>query len=67
MKNAIQSLEILAVILQQISLPAVAAEGQLSHRVITEHLQTIQAALQPPTDEHGNMPSISPTKDDQPC
>lgn len=56
MKNAIQSLEILAVILQQISLPAVAAEGQLSHRVITEHLQTIQAALQPEPE----------TKEDQP-
>lgn len=52
----IKSLEILATILQRLALPAVADEGQLSHSVITEHLQTIQAALQPEPE----------TKEDQP-
>ena len=45
--TAIQSLEVLATVLQQISLPAVAPEGQLSHRVISEHLKNINVALQP--------------------
>ncbi len=42
-----QSLDVLAGILQQIALPAVAPDGQLSHKVISEHLQRIHAALQP--------------------
>ena len=54
----INSLEILANILQRLSLPAIADEGQLSHRVIAEHLQNIQAALPPPDTE---------TKKEQPC
>jgi len=55
--TAIQSLDVLAAVLQQISLPAVAPDGQLSHKVISEHLQNIQAALQP---EPG-------TNEEQPC
>lgn len=47
----LQSLEALASILQQISLPVVAAEGQLSHTIIAEHLQSISKALQPETEE----------------
>jgi len=54
----INSLEILANILQRLSLPAIADEGQLSHRVIAEHLQNIQAALPPPDTE---------TQKEQPC
>lgn len=42
-----QSLDVLAGILQQIALPAVAPNGQLSHAVIANHLQTIATALQP--------------------
>lgn len=55
--NPIESLDVLAKILQQIALPAVAPDGQLSHAVITSHLQNIQAALQP---EPG-------TNEEQPC
>lgn len=53
--SPLESLDVLASILQQISLPAVAADGQLSHRVISEHLQTIHAALQPPPEPELNI------------
>jgi len=52
----LQSLDVLASVLQQISLPAVAPEGQLSHKVISEHLQTIHAALQPETETKEEQP-----------
>lgn len=41
-----QSLEVIAKILQQISLPAVAPEGQLSHAIITQHLGILARALE---------------------
>lgn len=41
-----QSLEALAGILQQISLPAVAPEGQLSHSIIAQHLDVLARALE---------------------
>ena len=53
--SPLESLDVLASVLQQISLPAVAADGQLSHRVISEHLQTIHAALQPPPEPELNI------------
>jgi len=51
-----QSLDVLAGILQQIALPAVAPDGQLSHAVITSHLQNISAALQPPSETKEEKP-----------
>jgi hypothetical protein len=47
----LESLDVLASILQQVSLPAVAPDGKLSHSVIADHLQTIHAALQPAEQE----------------
>ena len=55
--SPLESLDVLASILQQISLPAVSPEGKLSHSVITDHLQNISTALQPQSE----------TKEDQPC
>lgn len=54
--DPIESLDALAKILQQIALPAVAPDGQLSHSVIASHLQNISAALQPQSETKEELP-----------